>query len=47
MMAETQHTQTHPKFTSLDKSGGQKPLDFTGVLVSLPEGDPYKRPDHR
>ncbi len=34
MMAETQHTQTHPKFTSLDKSGGQKPLDFRGLGFS-------------
>ncbi|MEQ2027264.1 DUF927 domain-containing protein [Xenorhabdus szentirmaii] len=27
-MADTQHNQTRPKFTSLDKSGSQKPLEF-------------------
>ncbi|MEQ1976721.1 primase-helicase zinc-binding domain-containing protein [Xenorhabdus sp. SGI240] len=28
MMADIQHTQTHPKFTSSDKIDGQKPLDL-------------------
>ncbi|WP_422398952.1 toprim domain-containing protein [Xenorhabdus griffiniae] len=28
MMADIQHTQTHPKFTSSDKTDGQKPLDL-------------------
>ncbi|MBC8944723.1 DNA primase [Xenorhabdus indica] len=27
-MADIQHTQTHPKFTHSDKTGGQKPLDL-------------------
>ncbi|WP_340616409.1 toprim domain-containing protein [Xenorhabdus entomophaga] len=27
-MADIQHTQTHPKFTSSDKTGEQKPLDL-------------------
>ncbi|WXG15980.1 toprim domain-containing protein [Xenorhabdus griffiniae] len=27
-MADIQHTQTHPKFTSSDKTDGQKPLDL-------------------
>ncbi|CDH23556.1 DUF927 domain-containing protein [Xenorhabdus bovienii] len=27
-MADTQHNQTRPKFTSLDRSGSQKPLDL-------------------
>ncbi|SFN36132.1 plasmid and phage DNA primase [Xenorhabdus japonica] len=28
MMADIQHTQTHPKFTYSDKTDGQKPLDL-------------------